>query len=219
MLAPSDMTSRAASRFGLLSLLIAWPTLVAVGIWLFYDAVNLALANGFPPGSLIFLVLLVVWSIRGRWESRTLSEWMWTIVPLFVWVFLYGRVQRAVQELAVGQSPLAMRTYVVDSFIFLSFVFLWIIGFPDDEVFAFDTRRSRLLWRGVLTVVGSVVAIVQVRYTMLPALESGLSSSQLLHAFQLRLVFAVCVLYFLLLGRTFLPATIRDLPAALRRSK
>jgi hypothetical protein len=106
-------------------------------------------------------------------------------------------------------------TYVIYSNLYVADIFLWIIGFPYEEIWGPDDEKDRRVWRAVLVLASlAVVAFALQRSIEIANHFSSLADSSGIEALQAWMHRVTFTVYVVLTGRVLLPRILRAIAPA-----
>lgn len=186
--------------------LAALGALLAGGGVVYWESSHRATQGHFPASAASLLGVLVIgtWIGPFRFGGRSISQWLWTVVPFGIVLVLDWRADSAALRTAQDATLELIREYALRSSEFVLFVFAWVLSRPDRKPPAFASRRAYLFWR-LASILAALSMVGFEAYCALQhAASSGMSNLDRFHDMQGQLITVGCAVYLLALIRMFL---------------
>lgn len=200
----------------LLPLLLLWFVLLGVGLPLSHLEWHGYWFNiGWVQICSLVICALTIYFIRRKRGRISHSEWLWFALPYILSLFLVWNIRATVGTALSSPTRSILMTYVIYSNLYVADIFLWIIGFPYEEIWGPDDEKDRRVWRAVLVLASlAVVAFALQRSIEIANHFSSLADSSGIEALQAWMHRVTFTVYVVLTGRVLLPRILRAIAPA-----
>jgi hypothetical protein len=192
-------------RFSWGRALLAALGFLAGGSLVYFECFHRAARGEFPSSAASLLGVLIVstWVGPMRLRGRSTNEWLWTLVPVVVFLALEWRAESAIEAAKNGTVAL-MHEYGVRSSEFVGFGLAWLVASPNGKLSASQSGRRVFPWRLILAFTAFVTVVFETIQVRKYLGNPSVSSLEQFHSIQNLLIEVGCLIYVLALLRMVL---------------
>jgi len=178
---------------------------LAGGVLVYSECSYRAGRGDFPSSaaSLLGVLLISSWAGPIRLRGRSMNQWLWTLVPVVVFLILEWRAESVAVEVARNGTLALMHEYALRSLEFVVFGLAWLVVSPNGKP-ASPSGKGGFSWRLILVLAASVTVALETIQVRKYLGNPSVSSLEQFHGIQNLLIEVGCLIYVLALLRMVL---------------